>query len=162
MTKTMARILAFICALGTMILLLGVRVISPAEGSHELIYSVPGDRGVAEATQEGLEAEIRAKHGDTEPVTTIGTIQWKDEEAELLERIDHEYESMGLTLGGKRYISCTVRTTRNAVRGQKILEAADHTITYIACDSTGDGKAEILWDTLEENSSKHWDKLQLS
>ena len=163
MTKTTARILALICALGTMLLLFQARVISPAEGKHVLIYSVPGDRAVDSDVGNILEAGLTEKHGEAEATETVGTMAWKDGQVDVLERIDHEIEVMGVSFSGDRYFSCTVRTTRNAVSDkEKILIAADHAITYMAVDPVGEEGVSILWDTMQEETSGKWDQIQLS
>lgn len=160
MTRTTARILALICALGTLFLLFQIRFISPAEGEHVFIYSVPGDRRVGEAALQDLEAQLTERHGEARDTQDIGTMVWQDEQAQVLERIDHEFEVMGQSLDGSRYFSCTFRTTRNGVRNDKIKVAADQTLTYIAVDPAGEEGVQILWDTLEETTSSHWEDLQ--
>ena len=158
MKKTMARILALICTLGTLFLVFQARVISPVQGEHVFIYSVPGTSGIGASAGSDLKQQMQEKFGEETKDLDLGPVAWWDQDARIQESMTFIIDDLGRDIHGSYYALCTAETRRTIVgEDGKPLDIQVRTMSYMAKDGapgTGE-RAQILWDTELVDYSEH-------
>lgn len=149
MTKTMARVLALICAVGTLFLVFQVRFLKGAQGDRQVIFSVPGQTSVGEKTEKTLQKQLEEKYGEPRENVEIGTMTHLGQPVCVRESRTYGFDFLGQSFGGERYLFCTAETVRTADTEEPI--TAEHLVTYMARQASKEAEPEILWDTVQES-----------
>ena len=161
MNKTMAKIVALVCTVGTLFLVFQVRFVKPEEGGRKIIYTVPGQSHVGSSAGQDLQAQLMEVYGEPHTELEIGTAMHLGQEMPVLETVEYVFDFLGQSFQGDRYIFCQVKSLRTVEDDQEPIHAS-RLATYMACDPADDGRAEVLWDTVQiryESSQESFDSL---
>ena len=152
--------LAAICLCVLAVAVLRPRPVSLAGGEKIIVYTplsgpVPGGSAHADLLE-----ELAVRYGEDGVRTKIFDCIWSDEDgivnAEVYDTSNYEFEYLGRGLRGGNYILCTVNTARTVVCDEENMEPIPDTTRVCTCIGYDDAipnsraRAEVIWDTLEE------------
>lgn len=146
------------CVILAAIAALQIKVIPLGGGEQLIVYMHPFDhsRPGGSANADLYDALVPL-YGDEDVRSEGLPCQWEGQDATVYDTSSYDFEYLGRSIDGGQYLLCKVTTVRTVILdadGQEAIPGTQRISTYIGYDdgdTASTKRAEILWDTWEED-----------